>query len=234
MIWSGLIVMATTIFLYVLFWKVLLNILNDDPKFNIKRPMLLYATWIAFGCALGQSQVLSNTEAFPPRFLVLWIFIIGSAILFVRSNTGTLVATRTPLWLLVGFQGFRLLAEWSLYAGYKEGVFPIQMTFEGMNFDIVSGLFAVALIPLLIKFPNHRALVWLFNVVGLVLLITITVVATLSFPSPIRQFMNDPANIAVAYMPHILLPGILVHAAYTGHFLLTKRLLLTRSTSGRT
>lgn len=230
MIWSGLIVMATTLILYMIFWQVLLLRLRDDPNFNIKRPMLLYATWIAFICALGQSGMLSNTTAVPPRFLIFWILILGSAVLFVRSETGTLIAAKTPLWLLVGFQAFRILAEWAIFSGYQEGIFPIQMTFAGMNFDIITGMFALALLPLLIKYPHRQALVWMFNVVGLILLITITVVATLSFPSPIRYFFNEPANITVAYMPHILLPGILVHAAYTGHFLLTKRLLMIRST----
>lgn len=230
MIWSGVIVMATTLLLYLLFWKILLLRLGDDPQFQIKRPMLLYATWIAFICALGQSQVLTNTAAVPPRFLMLWIMIISSVVLFTRSETGTLLAAKTPLWILVGFQGFRILAEWTLFAGYQEGIIPIQMTFAGMNFDIISGVFALALIPVLIKYPTHQALAWVFNIVGLGLLLSITVIATLSFPSPIRYFFNEPTNIAVAYMPHILLPGVLVHAAFTGHFLLTKRLLTMRST----
>ena len=225
MIWSGIILMATTLGLYMLFWQVLLHHLRLNPEFNIKRPMLMYATWIAFVCALGQTPFLSNFSAMPPRFLIFWFAILATSFFFARSTTGRAVALQTPLWLLIGFQGFRVLAEWSLYAGYQEGIFPVQMTFEGMNFDIVTGVFALVLIPVLRKFPDQKIAAWIFNIIGLVLLITITVIATLSAPTPLRYFMNDPANMAVAYMPYILLPGVLVQAAFAGHFLLTMRLL---------
>lgn len=225
MIWSGVIVMGTTLLLYMLFWQVLLYLLKSNPDLNIKRAMLLYATWIAFICALGQTQFLADFSAVPPRLLIFWLIIFASAILFVRSKTGHMVAMQTPLWILVGFHCFRVLAEWTLYAGYQEGIFPVQMTFEGMNYDIISGLFALVSIPILYRCPNQKSIAWAFNIVGIALLITITVVATLSAQTPLRYFMNDPPNTAVAYMPHILLPGVLVHAAYTGHFLLTIRLL---------
>lgn len=225
MIWSGIIVMAATLLLYALFWQILLQRVAEDKTFNVKRPMLFYATWIAFVCALGQSQILTDFSSLPPRFLLFWVVILITAAAFAFSETGKTLAAKTPLWILIGFQGFRILAEWTLYNGYKEGMFPVQMTFEGRNFDIVTGILALLLIPILRKNPDNRALAWSFNIIGFVLLVTITVIATVSAPTPLRQFMNEPANTAVAFMPHILLPGVLVQAAYAGHFLLTRKLL---------
>lgn len=225
MIWSGAILLSTTLVMYMLFWQVLLMRVREQANFNIKRPMLLYATWIALGCAVGQSQFLADFSAFPPRIALMWIAIFSSAILFVRSETGRAVAMKTPLWLLVGFQCFRIFAEWALYNGYQEGIIPVQMTFEGLNFDIITGVAAVVLMPILRKNPHLTKVAWLFNIIGLGLLIAISTIAVLSFPTPLQHFTNEPSPTNVALMPYILLPWVLVHAAYTGHFLLTLRLL---------
>jgi hypothetical protein len=44
-------------------------------------------------------------------------------------------------------------------------------------------------------------------------------------PTPIRYFMNEPANTLVARFPYILLPGVLVPIAYTIHIFSLRQLL---------
>lgn len=48
-------------------------------------------------------------------------------------------------------------------------------------------------------------------------------------PTPLRLFMNEPSNIWVTGSPYVLLPGVLVVAAITGHLLVFR--LLARSHS---
>ena len=211
--------------LFLIFIEALKNATKRMPDLNIRRALMLYATWIAFACAVGNSGALADFSTAPPKMMMMLAAVFVTSVIFVRSETGRAIAVYTPLWALVGFQGFRILAELALYQGYQEGVFPIQMTFEGMNFDIVTAVLALILIPILKHSPEQRWLAWGFNVVGTVLLTTILVIAVLSMPTPMRQFMNEPANTAVALFPHILLPAVLVQGAIVGHLLLTMRLL---------
>lgn len=48
-----------------------------------------------------------------------------------------------PAWL-VGFQAFRMVMELILWLLYKGGAIPVQMTPEGLNFDVLAGLTAPA------------------------------------------------------------------------------------------
>jgi uncharacterized membrane protein len=99
------------------------------------------------------------------------------------------------------------------------------MTFEGRNFDIVTGLLALPVGYLLAKGRISGKFAIAFNIIGLVLLLNILVVAVLSMPTPIRYFMNEPANTLVGEFPFILLPGVLVPIAYGLHIFSLSQLL---------
>ncbi len=217
--------MLATILLLAIFLYMLSLVKESFPGLEVKRALLFYAIWIFGVCMVGKSEILNDFSSTPPRFLFLLAGIVLSSVLFSRSQVGKILSNVIPIWLLVGFQGFRVLAEWAIYAGFKEGIFPVQMTFEGLNFDIVTGVIAIALIPYFKINPNSRLVAWVFNIGGLILLFNIVLVAVLSSPVPFRYFLNEPANASVVFMPFILLPGVLVQAAFVGHLLLTKKLL---------
>ena len=228
MITSTTYLVTGAVLVFLSLTEALKNAVKHTPDINVRRSLKIYATWLAFSCALGNSGVLADFSTVPPKMMLMLAGIFLTSILFAFSKTGTRVAMLTPLWALVGFQGFRLLAELELDAGYHEGIFPIQMTFEGYNFDVVTAIVALMLIPILRRSPNNNKIAWAFNIVGILLLANILVIAILSMPTPFRQFMNEPANAAVAGLPHILLPACLVQGAIVGHLLLTRRLLQTR------
>ena len=121
---------------------------------------------------------------------------------------------------LVLFQTFRIAVEVMLWLYYRDGVIPEQMTFEGRNWDILTGLLAlpVALRP-------SRPLLWAWNILGLGLLLNVVIVANLSFPTPYRRF---PELTAVVHFPLIWLPLFLVPMALFGHLLLFRFLFAKR------
>jgi hypothetical protein len=102
---------------------------------------------------------------------------------------------------------------------------PVQMTFEGRNFDILVGVSAplIAVLAFRGKLSKKALLIW--NVACLGLLLNIVITAILSTPSPWRVFMSEPANDVVAYFPISWLPGLLVPLAYYLHLLSVKQLL---------
>ena len=100
------------------------------------------ALWLAGSGALAASGVLSFATV-PPTMLLLVAALTVGTVLFARSDPGRALATELPLGVLVGYQCFRIPVELWLHRGWVEGVFPVQMTYSGLNFDIVTGVAAL-------------------------------------------------------------------------------------------
>ena len=184
--------------------------------------------WLAVPAALAWSGWLSNFAARPPRFPLLLVPVFCATTWLAFSGYGARLIEGVGIGWLIGFQAFRLPLEWLLHRLFHEGVVPVQMTYAGRNFDIVTGLLALLLL-LWSKFGRlPRWAIWMFNLIGLALLINIVTVAMLSAPLPIRQFFNEPANTFIAYWPWVWLPAFLVQAAWFGHLLVFRRLKAVR------
>jgi hypothetical protein len=125
---------------------------------------------------------------------------------------------------LVGYQAFRIVVEIALAQLYHAGALPVQMTIEGRNLDLISGVSALVLAWLATRWqlPRWGLLAW--NLLGLGLLLNIVIVSILSTPVPFRLFMNEPANTIITELPFIWLPTLLVPAALFGHLLVFRRL----------
>ena len=93
-----------------------------------------------------------------------------------------------------------------------------MMTFEGMNYDIVSGVLAP--IVFFAAFRGDEVNRWLligYNVLGLVLLANIVSIAALSLPSPIQQLNFDTPNRGVLLFPYVWLPTLIVPIVLFSH-----------------
>ena len=163
----------------------------------------------------------------PPALLVL----LGQTILtvvIIFSSRGTALASSLALGAVVLLQSFRIVVEFLLHRLYLEGVVPVQMTYSGRNFDIVTGITGLILGALLVRgrmLPRAVLLGW--NVLGLLLLANIVGVAALSTPVPFRVFTEGPPNLLPSTLPWIWLPSFLVQVALGSH-LLVFRMLRTR------
>ncbi len=179
--------------------------------------------WLLVTALVAASGVLRRFDATPPPFaiLVLAVAVIGIAV--PCSPLGTLLVRGLPLWALVGFQVFRLPLELVMHRAYLEGVMPVQMSYSGQNFDIVSGISAGALGLWLGRRPVPRWVVTLWNTLGFVLLVNVVTIAILSTPV-FGWFGKGRADIFVTYPPFVWLPAILVTAALIGHILVWRRL----------
>lgn len=186
---------------------------------------MVAALWLVATGALAWSGLLAHFEVFPPPLLrVVLPGLLATAIL-CGSPWAKARLEGWSLAALVGFQAFRLPLELLMHEAYREGVMPGQMTFTGRNLDIVTGLLAIPLAIRLARGHRDTAMVWLWNVLGLGLLINVVGVAVLSMPGPMRFFVDDPPNLWVATFPFIWLPTVLVPLALAGHLLVTRKLL---------
>ena len=201
---------------------------DPEKQQRIRRGFLVaVGAWTALISLLAWSQFFANFDAIPPRlFLVLLIPLLSAIGLSLFSKTLQEILQQIPPERLLYIQSFRIVVEILIWLLFIQELLPIQMTFEGMNFDVLSGIFA----PIVAYYcftkgswPKWIAIV--YNMMGIVLVFTIVTIAILSFPTPFRYFMNEPANRIVAQFPFVWLPGILVNIAYSMHFFSLKQLL---------
>jgi hypothetical protein len=177
--------------------------------------------------ALAAHGVLSHFDARPPPFLLLLVLSLAAAVMFGRSRFGARLARGLPLWALVGFQTFRLPLELVLLRAARDGTMPIEMSFSGYNFDIISGLTAAVVAGALVISPPHTRFslraVRLWNLLGLLLLGNIIVIAVAATPG-FHVFGLDHLNVWISEPPFVLLPSILVTAALLGHVVIFRKL----------
>jgi hypothetical protein len=178
----------------------------------------MVATWLA--ADLG---VLRRWEATPPPFMLLVLGIVLLALWIAFGPYGLRLARGVPLWTLVAVQAFRLPLELALHAMYARGVMPVQMSYEGRNYDILTGITAL-IVAAIVKFGGKgRVLAAVWNVFGLALLVNIVSIALLSIPR-FAYFGPDRLNEWVADPPYVWLPAVMVLAALAGHLLIFRAL----------
>jgi hypothetical protein len=190
--------------------------------------VLAFAGWCTLLTVLSYQGFFTNFTALPPRPALAILVPLPFVLLFAFSKAGSELLRIVPSHWLVFIQSFRIFVEVLLWAAVLANQLPVQMSFEGRNFDILTGLLALPAGYLLLKKNDHaRAIIMAFNITGIVLLLNILIVAVLSMPTPIRYFINEPANTIVAQFPFILLPGVLVPIAYSFHILSLRQLFIS-------
>jgi len=228
----SLTLVVATLWVSGVYWSALrAGIARDAARTQAVTATGAAALWLAVTGALAASGVLRFAS--PPTMLPVFPAVIATAIVIALSPVGGRLAMSLPLAALIGFQSFRIAVELLLHRAYTEGLMPVQMSYSGRNLDIVTGITAVAVALWLGRGRRSSRVVFAWNTVGVLLLLNILIVALLSAPTPMRVFMNEPANIWVTRAPWVWLPTVLVLAAVMGHALVYRRLWLERTVSAR-
>lgn len=224
-------VVLTAVCLLVIYRGLKIGLRNFDEaerKRILNRYWLILTIWIVLISIASLSGFTSNFDSLPPR-PAIFIVVPAIALIFIlRARQTKQILQSIPPQYLINIQIFRVPVEILLWFLLLSGVTPIQMTFEGRNFDILVGLTApIAVYFTFSKGRFNRKLAIAWNVFGLLLLANILIIAILSMPTPLRMFMNEPANTEVGKFPVIFLPAILVPIAYYFHAFSLKQLLMS-------
>lgn len=199
-------------------------LLQDRKKKLSTRIVIVFVLWIAFVSAWSLSGMMGDFSKFPLNAGPVFIIPLIISVVFTFSGSFTTVIQQIPMAHLLYLQSFRIFVELLLWGLFVRGEAPIQMTFEGRNLDILTGLTALIVGFLAARQKIGRTALILWNIAGLALLINIVAVAILSMPTPLRIFTNEPSSIIVTHFPISWLPGFLVPLAYTLHFLSLRQL----------
>lgn len=181
--------------------------------------------YLVVPAVLAGSGRLDQYDPLPAPALLLILALTLGTVAAAFSPIGARVGSEQSLAVLVGYQCFRIPVELLLHRLNAAGVVPVQMTWTGRNFDIVSGVTALLLGWWISRRSDTpRGLVQAWNVLGLALLANIVAIAVLSTPTLFRQFPDGPANTLPSVFPFVWLPAILVQMALFGHLVLFRRL----------
>ena len=186
---------------------------------------IIIIVWLAIHAVLALRYFYTVTDTIPPRFaLMILPPLFGILILFI-TKAGRRFIDSLSLKILTQLHVVRIFVEIILIWLFLYKYIPRLMTFEGRNFDILSGLSA----PLITYFGFTKnvlskkfMLAW--NIICLLLLLNIVVNAILSAPFQFQQFAFDQPNIAVLYFPFVWLPGFIVPVVLFSHLVLIRRL----------
>jgi hypothetical protein len=193
-----------------------------------KTTILVLICWLAIQSAVSLTGFYTVTDTIPPRFPLLVLpplLLIFS--MFITKN-GRKYIDRLNIKMLTLLHVVRIPVEIVLFWLFIHKTVPKVMTFEGWNFDILSGITSLLVYYFgLVKQKLNRTVLLTWNFACLALLINIVVIALLSAPLPFQQLAFDQPNIAVMYFPFVWLPCCIVPLVLFAH-LASIRILLKR------
>ncbi len=204
--------------------------LESIKKTKLKLMLIIslfaWAILISFWSLSGK---MSDFHLFPLNMIPVLVVPMIAILLFTFSKSTQPVIVQLSQTNIVALQSFRVFVEILLWRLFVLNEMPVQMSFEGRNWDVLTGLTAIVVAFLLAKNKFSKAALIIWNLFGLALLINILTIAILSMPTPARVFMNEPANTIVTQFPVSLLPGFLVPLAYGLHFISLRKLAIQKA-----
>jgi len=196
-----------------------LLILSLSWLIKSKSALIIGVTWLLTTGFIAHSGYLTDYTSLPPRMLfILFPTFIGVLIL-AFSSIGTSFRDLSYS-IIIGFQSFRIIIEFLIHSAVTENIAPPQMSWHGMNFDIIAGITAIPVALFASKLTKTHLFIW--NTVSLFLVLFVLTVGALSIPSPIQQFTPD--NTWLSYFPFLWLPTVAVACAVFGHIILFRKL----------
>jgi uncharacterized membrane protein len=163
----------------------------------------------------------------PPKILLFGIApMLAVILLLFVTPRGRHLIDNLHLKSLTWLHVIRVPVEIGLYLLFTLKAIPELMTFEGRNFDVISGLTApvIAYYGFTGKAPNKKLLIG-WNLVCLILLFNIVINALLSVPSPMQRQAFDQPNVAVLQFPFSWLPVFIVPAVLFSHLVALRQLV---------
>jgi hypothetical protein len=193
------------------------------------RVLGLLAGWLLLQSLLALSGFYLVASSRPPRLLLALLppMLVIATLFNTAAGRRFLDGLRLDQLTLV--HALRVPVELVLLWLFLQRAVPQLMTFEGRNYDVLSGLSAPVVYYL--AFQRQRLgwrglLAW--NIGCLLLLLNIVVNAVLSAPTVGQQFAFDQPNVAIQYFPFIALPSCLVPLVALAHLAAIRRLLHAR------
>jgi hypothetical protein len=175
--------------------------------------------WLAIIAHVAWLGFFTHTSQMPFRILGAMLLPVFAGLVLLGQRGFRLFIRLLPLRGLIWIQTFRIPLEIIQWIGFEGEYVPVQMTFMGLNYDIMVGLSAMLAGSAFFRqnrVKRMEALIW--NLFGLALLLNMQVVLIFSVPSPFQTWPSETPYWSIGTAPFIWIPafltpvGILAHA----------------------
>jgi hypothetical protein len=185
--------------------------------------------WAILQSAVSLTGFYQHWEAIPPRF----IFLIAPPLILIVTlfnlRRGQAFIDRLKIEWLTILHVVRIPVEIVLYLIFLDKLIPKEMTFEGINWDVLSGISAPIIYFLVFKVKKtSKRVLLIWNFVCLGLLVNVVTIAILAAKTPFQQLAFEQPNIGVAYFPFVLLPSLVVPLVLFSHLVAIRQLLSSK------
>lgn len=221
------IVMAVLGFLYYAISTAIPGKKSITPSLVIT----LLVGWIFFVSVQTFNGYFTNLSGFPRLPLIVSITLVSIVLLFVWPRTRAILR-EMPITTLHYIHIVRVPIEMVLWWLAVSRAIPMDMTFEGSNLDIISGISAPFAAVFMVGARSKSrigAIIW--NIIALALLINIVQMAIGYLPYFYTPTSGQTPNLGVFYFPYVLLPTFVVPAIFFSHLVSIYQLVFKRDQS---
>jgi len=194
---------------------------KENEKF-----LIVISVWITLQSVIAATGFFAVVSSFPPRLLLLIAIPLISIATMFFTTKGRAFVNSFEVSTLTLLHSIRIPIEIVLFWLFLNRTVPQLMTFEGRNFDLLSGLTA----PIVFYFgfvkrrlTTKQMLAW--NFICLAILLFTVSNAILSAPTPFQKFAFEQPTVAVLYFPFVWLPGIVVPLVIFSHLITIRALM---------
>jgi hypothetical protein len=193
---------------------------------NSKLVLAVIFFWIVLQTLLSLAGFYRAANTTLPRLPLL---VLPPAVLIIslfNTKKGRAWMDRLNIKMLTILHTIRIVVELVLFWLFVHKAVPGLITFEGRNFDLLSGISA----PLIyyfgfVKKKLGKPVILIWNFACLALLLNVVTYALLSAPTSFQQFAFEQPNIAIGYFPFVLLPAFLVPLVLFSHLASIRQLV---------
>jgi hypothetical protein len=188
--------------------------------------LLIIMVWLCVQGIAAFMGFYTDTFAMPPRFALLVVPpLLLISFLFITKKGRKFIDSTDAAWL-TWMHTVRIPVELVLLGLCIYGKVPELMTFEGRNFDIISGITAPVIAYFgFTKKVLHKRVLLTWNFICLGLLLNIVINAILSAPTPFQKFGFEQPNVGVFYFPFAWLPCCIVPLVLFSHLACIRKLI---------
>ena len=188
--------------------------------------LFLISIWLLIQAILGLNGFYTISNTIPPR-IVLMILppLLAILLLFILPKGRYFIDELNPK-LLTLLHIIRIPVETGLLLLYLHKQIPQLMTFEGRNFDILSGITA----PFIwyfgyVKKTLTRQTLIAWNILCLGLVLNVVTHGILSAPTVFQKLAFDQPNVGIMYFPFNWLPSFIVPIVIFCHLACIRKLI---------
>ncbi|TPG45348.1 hypothetical protein [Flavobacterium pectinovorum] len=201
-------------------------VLFYKASYSSKIVLAVLFFWIIVQSFISNFGFYKSENTIPPRFALLLFPPLTLIVILFITKKGKAFIDALNIKTLTLLHVIRIPVELVLLWLFMHKAVPELMTFEGRNFDILSGISApIVYYFTFVKKKINYTILLIWNFICLALVLNIAINAVLSLPTKFQQFAFDQPNVALLEFPFTLLPAVLVPIVIFSHLVSIRQLL---------